>query len=270
MSPLLAHEPVDAGQGGGGSLYYLHGVFGSGRNWRSVARRVAEEAGVGGLLVDLRLHGDSVGFLPPHTIGACAGDVRALADDGEAPPPRGVLGHSFGGKVALALGERPPSTVRQLWIVDADPSAREPGGQALRMLRALREHPGPFGDREVAVSALREAGFEELVARWMATNLEERDEGLWWGLNLDGIQALLEDFSRRDLWPVVERPHERVEVHVVKAEGSELLDEEACRRIEAAGREHGRTHLHRLEGGHWLNVANPEGLVDLLAGRFAS
>ena len=267
MSPVLAHEAVEAGEGAEARpLYYLHGVFGSGRNWRSVARRVAEETGREGLLVDLRLHGDSIGFLPPHTIDACADDVRALADEGAAPP-HGVVGHSFGGKVALALAERPPASLRQLWVVDADPSPGSPRGEAARVLEALREHTGPFEDREVAVDTLRDAGFDALVARWLATNLEERDEGLRWGLNLDGIQALLEDFARRDLWSVVERPPDRVEVHVVKAEDSEVLDEAACRRVEAAGREHGRSHLHRLEGGHWLNVANPEGLVELLAGR---
>lgn len=265
MSPILSHEAVSADADAAGPLYYLHGVFGSGRNWRSVARRVAEETGVDGLLVDLRLHGDSIGFLPPHTIDACAEDVRALAD--AVPPPRAVLGHSFGGKVALALGERPPASLRQLWIVDADPSAREPGGQALGVLEALREHPGPFEDRDEAVRSLQRAGFESLVARWMATNLEERDEGLRWGLNLDGIEALLEDFARRDLWPAIEDPSRRLQVHVVKAEGSDVIDEASCRRIEEAGRRHGRTHLHRLEGGHWLNVANPEGLVELIAGR---
>ena len=268
MSPVLAHEAVEAGDGdgGAGALYYLHGVFGSGSNWRSVARRVAEETGVEGLLVDLRLHGDSIGFLPPHTIDACAGDVRALSSEGVAPP-RAVLGHSFGGKVALALAERPPVSLRQLWIVDVDPAPGMPRGQADRVLGALRDHPGPFEDRGAAVDALRDADFESEVARWLATNLEERDEGYRWGLNLDGIEALLEDFARRDLWSVVERPPERLEVHVVKAEDSVALEEDSCRRIEAAGRDHGRTHLHRLAGGHWLNVANPGGLVELLSGR---
>lgn len=267
MSPVLAHERVTPeGQPPRGWVYYLHGIFGAGRNWRSVAREVTAATGLGGVLVDLRLHGGSIGFLPPHTIAACAEDVRELVEE-EGPRARALVGHSFGGKVALALARRPPRGLRQLWVVDASPSAGEPGGQALDMLDAVRDHPGPFGDREEAVAALEEAGFERMVARWMATNLEERDEGLRWGLNLDGLQALLEDYDRTDLWSVVEDPPPRTDVHVVKALGSNLLDEEACRRIEEAGRGRGRTRLHRLEGGHWLNVANPEGLVNLLSER---
>lgn len=270
MSPVLAHERVapEGADGDAAGVCYLHGIFGAGRNWRSVARRVAEATGVAGLLADLRLHGDSIGFMPPHTIAACASDVRRLVD-GEEGSVKVVVGHSFGGKVALALGRRRPRSLRRLWIVDADPSAGVSGGDARRMLEALRERPGPFEHREEAVRALGEEGFAPAVARWMATNLEERDEGLSWGLNLDGIEALLEDYARVDLWPVLEDPPAPLEVHVVKAEGSEVLDEAACRRIEAAGARHGRTRLHRLEGGHWLNVANPDGLVDLLTGKVA-
>lgn len=267
MSPVLAHDRVTP-EGGvpNGWIYYLHGIFGAGRNWRSVARRVSEATGLGGVLVDLRLHGDSVGFLPPHTIAACAADVTALVE-AEGPPARALLGHSFGGKVALEIGRRPPAGLRQLWVVDSDPSAGRPRGRALDMLDALRDHEGPFEDRETAVDALVGAGFEPMVARWMATNLEARAEGLHWGLNLEGMEALLEDYARTDLWPVVEHPPSRIRVEMVKAEGSDMLDEAGCRRIEDAGQRSGRVRLHRLEGGHWLNVANPEGLVDLLSER---
>ena len=81
----------------------------------------------------------------------------------------------------------------------------------------------------------------------------------------DGAGAY--DFFRVELWSVVERPPEGVEIHVVKAEDSDVLSEEACRRVERAEEAHGRTRLHRLEGGHWLNVANPDGLIDLLTRR---
>ena len=55
-------------------LLVLHGIYGSGRNWGSIARRLVDarpEWGV--LLVDLRLHGGSTsGFEGPHTLAATA------------------------------------------------------------------------------------------------------------------------------------------------------------------------------------------------------
>lgn len=269
MSPLLAREEVNPESGEPAArVSYLHGIFGAGRNWRSVARRLAEgEPAWAGVLVDLRLHGASVGFLPPHTLAACAEDVRTTASASGGARPDVVLGHSFGGKVALEMARRHPAGLRQVWVVDSPPSARDPGGTAWRMLDVLRRHPGPFDDREAAVAALESEGYDALVARWMATNLAERDDGLRWALNLDGLEALLEDFFRVDLWGVVEHPPEGVEIHVVKAEDSDVLSEEDGRRVERAAARHGRTRLHRLEGGHWLNVSNPDGLIDLLRRR---
>lgn len=265
MSPRLAREEVRPTEGTPvGRIHYLHGIFGAGRNWRSLARRLADgDPGWAGVLVDLRLHGDSTGFSPPHTIAACADDVLASAS-GPGPALDVVLGHSFGGKVALELARRDPPGLRQAWVVDSIPSAREPGGDAWRMLDVLRAHPGPFADREEAVRAVESEGYPRRVGQWMATNLAERDDGLRWGLDPDALEALMEDFFRVDLWNVVRRPPEGVEIHVVKAEDSGVLSEEACRRVERAGEENGRTRLHRLEGGHWLNVSNQEGLIELM------
>lgn len=250
-----------------GWAHFLHGIFGAGRNWRSTARCLVEaRADWGGLLVDLRLHGGSRDAPPPHTLEACAGDLRATVEAG-APPPRALVGHSFGGKVALEAAARAAAGPEQVWVLDSTPSAGEPEGAAVAMLDVLGRRPGPFADREEAVSALEEEGFARRVGRWMATNLEEGDGGLRWGLDRDALAALLEDFFARDLWTVIEEPPGDLEVHVVKAEESEVLGEEEVRRVEAAGAAHGRVHLHRLAGGHWLNVSNPEGLLELLKRR---
>lgn len=270
----LAHDRVTAGEEARPRLwlYFLHGIYGRGRNWRSVARElVRRRPEWGGALLDLRLHGDSPGFDPPHTLAACAADVRALAEDAGAPgPPAGVLGHSFGGKVALSLlGEAPPG-LRQAWIVDSTPSTRRPSGSAVEMLEAVRELPGPFRNRNEAIAALESRGFERLTASWMATNLEPGGRGLRWRLDPDGLEALLLDFFAVDLWDVVEEPPGEVELAFVKAEGSEVLSEEECRRIETIGRATGRVRLHRIDGGHWLNVDNPDALVRLLAERLPS
>ena len=85
-------------------VVFLHGIFGSGANWRTFARRlVAERPGWGAVLVDLRMHGTSKDHAPPHTVAACADDLIAL----EAHLPgriAAMIGHSFGGKVTLASG----------------------------------------------------------------------------------------------------------------------------------------------------------------------
>lgn len=254
-------------------VWFLHGIFGRGRNWRSVARRTVESVtGLGARLVDLRLHGGSTEAAPPHTLKACVDDLSALAAAPGVDGPAVLVGHSFGGKVALEAVRRWPDGPgpEQVWVIDASPSAREPGGDAVRMLEALRAEPGPFADRGEAVEALEAHGFPGSVGRWMATNLAEGDGGLRWGLDPEAIEALLADFFRTDAWRAVEAPPEGMELHVVKAEASDVLGDEDCRRIEEAAADHGRVRLHRLPGGHWLNVSNPDGLLELMVGRLAT
>jgi pimeloyl-ACP methyl ester carboxylesterase len=270
MSERLATALVtDAAGSARRTVVMLHGIYGRGRNWGAIARLLtARRPELAVALVDLRLHGDSPAFAPPHTLAACAADVRASIDrpEGWPAPADAVVGHSFGGKVALALlADAQPPALSQIWVVDSTPAAGEPEGTAWRMLGIVRALPQRVATRKEAVDGLVAAGITSDVAAWMATNLRRDGDGLVWGLDWDGMEQLLRDFFARDLWPVVEAPSPGVAIHFVKATESSRLSEDACARIEAAGRATGRVHLHRVEGGHWVHADNPEAVTALLA-----
>ena len=58
-------------------VLFLHGFLGAGRNWASIGRGVVEaRPDWGVVLVALRLHGDSQGLAPPHTVAASAACSR--------------------------------------------------------------------------------------------------------------------------------------------------------------------------------------------------
>jgi esterase len=255
------------------TIVLLHGIYGRGRNWAAVARSLAARRPEwAAALVDLRLHGASPAFEPPHTIAACASDVReriARADDWPAPV-EAVVGHSFGGKVALSLladGAAPPQSLfpAQVWIVDSTPAAGEPAGTAWRMLALARALPQRVATRAEAIDGLVAGGITPDVAAWMASNLRRDGEGLVWALDWDAMEALLRDFFARDLWPIVEAPPPGVVLHFIKATESSRLSEDACGRLEAIGRATGRVHVHRVEGGHWIHADNPTVVTALLA-----
>src|SRR5690606_9416114 len=128
-------------------LYVLHGIYGTGRNWGSLARRLVESLdGWGAILVDLRLHGDSRGFAPPHTVGAAAEDLRRL-EASIGLSPSAILGHSFGGKVALQRAALGGLSADQIWVADTTLETREPGGTAWRVLEIVRGLPDQFASR---------------------------------------------------------------------------------------------------------------------------
>jgi pimeloyl-ACP methyl ester carboxylesterase len=245
----------------------LHGVYGRGRNWQPIAKALlATRPEWGSLLMDLRLHGQSVGeaFEPPHTLMRAAEDVQktaaALAER-DGTRISAVLGHSFGGKVALACASL--SEMRQIWVIDSTPEVRAPAGSAWNMLEHVRALPSTFATRGEAVAGLEAHGWKTGVATWMATNLRFEDGQYRWTLDFEAMEALLRSFFETDLWPVVEEPPGQVEIHFVKAEESHTLSEEACARIQRA-HANGRVHLHRVAGGHWLNTDNPQAIIALL------
>jgi pimeloyl-ACP methyl ester carboxylesterase len=246
-------------------LLVLHGIYGSGRNWGVIARRLVEERPEWGvLLVDLRLHGGSVGFSPPHKVAAAAADLDRLVEETRFQAAA-VLGHSFGGKVALTYAMHHSEGLRQVWVADSTLSVREPGGSAWRIIEIVRSLPSSFASRAEFAEALMEHGYAKPVGQWLAMNLERRDGALHWQIDWDGMEELLRDYFRADLWSVIDNPPEGVEVHVIKATESNALGAEDVAHIEAAERATGRVMLHPLEGGHWINTENPDGVLRLLA-----
>jgi len=251
------------------TIVLLHGIYGRGRNWGAIARALtARRPEWAVALVDLRLHGASPSFAPPHTVAACAEDVRGLIarSEGWPAPVDAVVGHSFGGKVALSLiadAAAPP--LSQVWVVDATPDAGEPEGSAWRMLGIARGLPPRYAARRAAIDALVAGGVDPDTAAWMASNLRRDGDALVWALDWDAMEALLRDFFRRDFWGVVEAPPPGVALHFIKATESSRLNDAACARLEAASRATGRVHVHYVPGGHWVHTDNPDAVTALLA-----
>jgi len=245
-------------------IYVLHGIFGAGRNWASVMRRVLRERQDWGVvLVDLREHGGSRGFAPPHTLAAAASDLQRLVEH-TGRRSDAVLGHSFGGKVALEYARQVGvEGVDQVWVIDSTPEATPPRGSAAKMISVVRRYPGPFASRDELVQALVGEGIETGTAQWMATNLEPAGGEYRWRLDFAALEELLHDFFRTDLWEIVEAPA-GPRLYFVRAETGTVLSDAAAARIEAAGRSNGRVTLHPVAGGHWLNADNPDAIVRLL------
>ncbi len=249
-----------------GRLFFLHGFFGSGRNWSAVARGMMRaRPDWESVLVDLRLHGESAGAPPPHTLAACALDVARLVEylPGSGGPTA-LLGHSFGGKVALLTSAEPGVGCEQVWVVDSTPAPGATGAGAQHMMELLSRLPSTFETRKAGADAVEAGGFPRFVAEWMATNLVREDERFRWRFDMAEMRRLLLDFFRSDLWPLVEVPPGDTDVEFIRATRNSILAEADAERIARLESEGSPVHLHTLEGGHWLNVDNPDGIIALL------
>jgi len=60
-----------------------------------------------------------------------------------------IVGHSFGGKVALAARERGAvAGLERVFVVDSDPAAVAPSGEGWRMFETISALPKTFASRE--------------------------------------------------------------------------------------------------------------------------
>ncbi len=256
-------------------LALTHGIYGAGSNWRSVARKLNERRPEWGVvLVDLRQHGRSEPGARPHTIAACADDLRALF--AELGGVEAVAGHSFGGKVALAT--RPMAAPRQTWVLDASPSAR-PGAAAdpsippvsspsssntvMQVLELMERAPRGWARREDFVASVVRAGHDDGLARWLAMSLQPEPGGtLALRFDFAALREMLASYHATDLWGALEAPGGDVEV--VVAERSPAVSAADRGRLAAAPP---HVHVHRVDAGHWLHIEAPGAVVDLLASR---
>lgn len=273
MNPILAHDLLTHDNATDPSperwVVFLHGIFGQGRNWHSLAKQLIEKRpDLGAVLVDLREHGRSVGFDPPHNVDTVTKDVAALVEH-LSLGDHAIVGHSFGGKVALRYAADAPNGLSAAVIVDSTPAAVAAKNQGAMMLELLRRLPDRFADREEAVQGLASFGVSPSVGRWMATNLV-RDTSpdasaqtpLVWRFSLDDIATMLGDFYPAEFWYLTEAHHPPVPLRFLRASQGSLLSDEAADRIAAAPTIGDRIQLHKVEGDHWLNVSNPGGVID--------
>ena len=94
-----------------------HGLFGSLKNWRSIANHLAN-GGCQVIICDMRNHGLSF-WDDSHSYEDLAEDLKNLIDrfGGVA----NIIGHSMGGKAAMTLALLHPKCVRKLVVVDIAP-----------------------------------------------------------------------------------------------------------------------------------------------------
>lgn len=267
---VLRHALVSATESPSRWCLVLHGILGSKTNWRTLARRVAERVPEWGfVLVDLRMHGESQPFAPPHDLAHVAGDLVDLADTlGHAFDA--VVGHSYGGKVALAYTDRVKGDLDRCVVVDSNPGARPDarGSEStLKVLDSLEAMGAFFATRESFMRAIVERGHGRDMAAWLATNLAHHDDGFRFRNDITAIRAMLDDYFARDLWSVIDNPPGRVRVEFILGGNSPVMaPDERARLARVAEENSSRVGVNVVEGaGHWVHVDAPDATIDLVA-----
>jgi len=234
--------------GHGAPLIVLHGLFGSGTNWRSLARGLSDGRAVH--LLDLRNHGRS-----PHADSMdypeMADDLRAYMDE-QGIEAAAILGHSMGGKVAMHFALNAPGRVTHLVVVDIAPVST--AFDHLPYIGAMQSLAlGNIASREDALQELAAEIPDLGLRQFLLQNLVRENEAWRWRLNLDALHGnmrTLQGFpidgeADRYLGPVL----------LVCGEHSDYVAESHRSAVE--GRFPAAEIVTISEAGHWVHADQP-------------
>ncbi len=168
--------------GDGTPIVILHGIFGRLRNWQGMQKQLARDARI--ITADLRNHGESP-WAEDMSYTAMAADIAKLFNDLDIAPAV-VVGHSMGGKAAMALALSKPDLVRSLMVVDIAPvDYQNDYGPYINAMRAVPLNK--LSRRGEAEEYLKSDILDPGIRAFIMQNLGETDSGLTWQANIDAI-----------------------------------------------------------------------------------
>jgi pimeloyl-ACP methyl ester carboxylesterase len=238
-------------RGEGPALVLLHGLFGQSGNFGAVQRRLAA-GGRRVVALDLRNQGAS-----PHAPGM---DYATLAEDVRETLehlgvlPCAVLGHSMGGKTAMALALRHPQAVARLCVADIAPVRYRP--QLAAYATAMRDMAlSPGMTRAAADAALAPVVADAGERAFLLSNLI-LGEAPRWRIGLDAIIAGMDDIQD---WPLEGvAPYAGPTLFLAGARSRYVRPEHrpAIAALFPAAR-----FVTLKNAGHWLHADDPEGFL---------
>src|SRR5262245_14478466 len=267
MSVDLACDRIDGAQPEW-AIAFLHGILGRGKNLQTIAERFVElRPQWTAWLVDLRGHGKSPKGTPGPSLEAAARDVIDLAARA-GQPLNAIVGHSFGGKVALEIaGFGESASLDHIVVIDSSPGAQEPlrtDDSALAVIDSIESLPHSFASKSDFIKAIVGLGKSRALAQWLAGSLEREGDHVRFALDLAEMRALILDYFSRDLWPVVEHPPGAARIHLIAGDQSDALSSADIDRAGRIAASSDRLTLDVLPAGHWVHVDNPDGLLRAL------
>jgi esterase len=227
------------------TLIIAHGLYGSGRNWGVIARRLSDRREV--VAVDMRNHGDSP-WAGSQSYPDMAADLAEVIEALGAPVD--LLGHSMGGKASMQLALTRPDLIRRLVVADIAPVAYSHDQRA--NARAMAALDLTQITTRVDADATLAAHIDDSALRaFFLQSLDLRTKPPRWRLNLAVLDA---EMPKIVGWPGTEGTFDHPTLFLTGALSSYVLPEY---------RDTIRAHFLKArfaklpDAGHWLHAEKP-------------
>ncbi|WP_421905022.1 alpha/beta fold hydrolase [Mameliella sp.] len=240
MLNTLSHGTPD-----GIPLVIVHGLYGSGRNWGVIAKRLSDRWHI--LTPDMRNHGDSP-RTETHSYPDLAGDLAELIDahGGRAH----VVGHSMGGKAAMVLALQHPEKLASLLVADIAPVAYT--HSQIQFIEAMRAVDlSRVEKRSDAVEQLAQHVDDKTLQSFFTQSLDVQNKR--WKLNLD---TLAREMPKILGFPKIEGRYEGPTLFLSGGQSDYVQAEHRPRIRELFP----KARFAKIpKAGHWLHAEDPRG-----------
>lgn len=250
---------LDFQQIGNGStpVVILHGLLGSGQNWRTIAGRLSVPDRTI-YLPDARNHGTSPHSVD-HSYDDMAGDLVEFLDNREIKSAH-VVGHSVGALAVMLSACQHPGRVRSLVSVDFAPRAYKSANR--HVLDAMTEIDlEGVSTRQAVAQQLESKLKDRTLVMFVMTNLKQDESGGYrWRVNLPALLSFTHAMSQYEMPETSQYAGPSLFLRGDRSEYVREADEPLIRRhfpysqIET---------IH--SAGHWIHADQPDAVVTALS-----
>ncbi|MCL1112702.1 alpha/beta fold hydrolase [Shewanella basaltis] len=236
--------------GQGKPVLLIHGLFGNLDNLKNLGSVLAQRHQV--IRVDVPNHGLSEHW-DMMDYPSLANAMVELLDQLQLSSAH-VVGHSMGGKIAMAMALLHPSRVTSLVVADIAPVSYEPRHQTVFVgLTSLVFDQNT--SRKSALEHLLTSGIDEGTAQFLLKNLQRTDTGFEWKMNLNG---LIRCYNRIIGWDLPISADVHFDKPTLFIRGGESNYVTAEHRDDIL-RQFPRVTAKTINGtGHWLHAQKPD------------
>ncbi len=242
--------------GSGTPIIVLHGLFGTGDNWQTLARRWASDFMV--FCLDLRNHGRSP-FADTHTYKNLADDLAEFMDTHWIHRAH-IIGHSMGGKAVMQFAIDYEEKIDKLIVADIAPKKYAGGHE--KVFEALHAVDlSQIDSRQQVVEILEkhiknDASTLQFLLKNLARNPETMQ--LIWKMNL----PILEKYYQEILGNIENTSQTRINTPTLflRGENSNYVKNEDFEPIKTL---FANAEFQTIRNaGHWLHAENPNDFYD--------
>lgn len=176
LNTIISGQPTDQPP-----LLIAHGLYGSARNWGAIAKTLSKERQV--ISVDMRNHGASQ-WSNTNSYLDMAKDLAEVVDANGGCAD--LIGHSMGGKAAMALALSQPEKLRRLIVADIAPVAYN--RTQVQIIHALRNLDLSLVEKRSDADKLLGAEISDAGTRaFLLQSLDVKKKK--WRFNLDVLES---------------------------------------------------------------------------------